>query len=137
MIQACLPAVERLLAEQKRESGAYDFDEIIAGVVRAIDGPAGAGLIRLLRERYRYALVDEFQDTDELQWDVFRRVFVESNGPHRAYLIADPKQSIYGFRGADVRAHTAAQEARRARRAGKPDRTAGQLPLDRRIDPSV
>ena len=51
VIQACLPAVERVLAEQKMASGAYDFDEIIAGVVRAMDGPAGARLIRLLRER--------------------------------------------------------------------------------------
>ena len=47
-------------------------------------------------------LIDEFQDTDELQWSFFERVFLESKGRNLVYLIGDPKQSIYGFRGADV-----------------------------------
>ena len=56
-----------------------------------------------MRQRHRYALIDEFQDTDELQWDFFRRVFLESDKRnYLLYLVGDPKQAIYSFRGADV-----------------------------------
>src|SRR5215472_2195673 len=59
-------------------------------------------LAAALRERFRFALVDEFQDTDDLQWRVFRRIFVEGGGDNRLFLIGDPKQAIYAFRDADV-----------------------------------
>ena len=109
VVQTCLPIVREVLRQQKVGSGAYDFDEIIAGVAGALDEPGGAELIRSLRDRYKYALIDEFQDTDELQWKVFQRVFTESPRDHRAYLIGDPKQAIYGFRGADVRTYLKAR----------------------------
>ena len=54
----------------------------------------------MLRRQYVAALIDEFQDTDPLQYEIFRRVFTGS-GNH-LFLIGDPKQAIYGFRGADV-----------------------------------
>ncbi len=46
----------------------------------AVEGPHGSELVRAMRGRYRFALIDEFQDTDELQWSFFQRVFVESAG---------------------------------------------------------
>jgi exodeoxyribonuclease V beta subunit len=61
-----------------------------------------------LRERYRVTVIDEFQDTDELQWKIFRQVFVEGDGGNTVYIIGDPKQAIYGFRGADVHAYLGA-----------------------------
>jgi exodeoxyribonuclease V beta subunit len=109
VVQTCLPVIREELAQQMASSGVYDFDAIVAGVAAALDGPGGAELIRSLRNRYKYALIDEFQDTDELQWKVFRQVFTESPTDHRAYLIGDPKQAIYGFRGADVRTYLAAR----------------------------
>ena len=51
-------------------------------------------------ERYQAALIDEFQDTDEMQWNIFHRLF--AGGSHYLYLIGDPKQAIYGFRGANI-----------------------------------
>jgi exodeoxyribonuclease V beta subunit len=54
-----------------------------------------------VRRKYRVALIDESQDTDPLQWKIFQRVFAASQD-HWLYLIGDPKQAIYGFRGADV-----------------------------------
>ena len=63
-----------------------------------------------MRHRYQFALIDEFQDTDELQWSFFKRVFVDSGGRNIAYLIGDPKQAIYGFRGADVFTYLAARQ---------------------------
>ena len=52
-----------------------------------------------LRDRYRVVMVDEFQDTDPIQWDILRRAF---HGHATLILIGDPKQAIYAFRGADV-----------------------------------
>ena len=60
----------------------------------------GSALAGLLRRQYVAALIDEFQDTDPLQYDIFSRVFA---GPENyLFLIGDPKQAIYGFRGADI-----------------------------------
>ena len=133
VVQTCLPAVREVLKQQKAGSGAYDFDEIIAGVATALDEPGGAELIRSLRDRYKYALIDEFQDTDELQWKVFQQVFTNSPRDHRAYLIGDPKQAIYGFRGADVRTYLAARSSL-VEPEPDTDRAPAQLPLDRRAD---
>ena len=82
-----------------------------------------------MRARYRFALIDEFQDTDELQWSFFERVFVESDGRNLVYLIGDPKQAIYGFRGADV--HTYLEGSRSSGASGKSARAAhAKLSLD-------
>ncbi|MEO1170824.1 MAG: 3'-5' exonuclease, partial [Myxococcota bacterium] len=66
------------------------------------------------RRTYRAALIDEFQDTDPLQYEIFQRTFA----PLSLFLIGDPKQAIYGFRGADVFAYFAAARAADARRYG-------------------
>jgi exodeoxyribonuclease V beta subunit len=54
----------------------------------------------IIRRKYRAVLIDEFQDTDELQVTIFSRMF--SDGQRPLFLIGDPKQAIYGFRGADI-----------------------------------
>jgi exodeoxyribonuclease V beta subunit len=105
LVQAALPSVRQFLERNKASTGQFDYDDLIAGVVDALDGPRGGSLIAALRRRYRFALIDEFQDTDGDQWKFFKRVFVESKAGHRAYLIGDPKQAIYGFRGGDVKAY--------------------------------
>jgi exodeoxyribonuclease V beta subunit len=66
-----------------------------------------------MRERYRFVLIDEFQDTDETQWDIFRRAFFEPahTVPRSVlHLVGDPKQSIYRFRGADVQTYLQARD---------------------------
>ncbi len=83
-----------------REQGLITYDSMIEDVCLALrDDPERIGL---LRREYRYCLVDEFQDTDPLQWEIFRRAFLESGGANPLYLIGDPKQAIYSFRGGDV-----------------------------------
>ena len=62
----------------------------------------------LAASRYDVALVDEFQDTDLVQWDIIRRVF--GSGGSTLVLIGDPKQAIYAFRGADVFSYLGAAE---------------------------
>ncbi len=107
--QVFLPRVEAYLSHGKRRSGQLDFDDMLAMVKDSLDGPEGETLARTLRSRFRYAMIDEFQDTDEIQWAIFSRIFVEGEGSH-LYVIGDPKQAIYAFRGADVHTYLSAKE---------------------------
>jgi exodeoxyribonuclease V beta subunit len=104
LVAHLLPAVARRLESSKRESGLFDFQDMLTLVARSLEGEGeGArALLATLRARYRHALIDEFQDTDEVQWDIFRRIFFDSGDGHVLTVIGDPKQAIYGFRGADV-----------------------------------
>ncbi len=81
------------------------FDELLRVLRgRLMDGSKeAAALASALRRRWRAALVDEFQDTDTAQWEIFSTIF-SARGPEAPilYLIGDPKQAIYSFRGADV-----------------------------------
>src|SRR5690606_15337327 len=61
-----------------------------------------------IRARYKIVLVDEFQDTDPVQWDILERAF---HGHRTLVLIGDPKQAIYAFRGADVVTYLLAKDA--------------------------
>jgi exodeoxyribonuclease V beta subunit len=108
-VQQFLPSVKEALEQRKLAGGFYDFDDMITSVARALDGPAGQDLIAKLRRRFRFALIDEAQDTDAPQWRIFERIFLDSNGANPCVLIGDPKQAIYGFRGADVHNYVAAR----------------------------
>ena len=97
-------AVENLLAEYdriKKERNVQSFDDLLVDVRTALIGEHGDTLARELRERYPAALIDEFQDTDPVQYEIFRRVYGDSEDT-ALFLIGDPKQSIYAFRGADI-----------------------------------
>jgi len=114
-VQRFLPAVRSAVEAHKLARGLYDFDDMIAAAARALEGPAGEQLIAKLRRRFRFALIDEAQDTDALQWQLFERIFLDSNGANPCVLIGDPKQAIYGFRGADVNTYVRARQAILAR----------------------
>ncbi|MDN3508910.1 MAG: UvrD-helicase domain-containing protein [Candidatus Neptunochlamydia sp.] len=63
-----------------------------------------------VRSRYRAAIIDEFQDTDPIQWNIFKTLFIDDPIP-ALYLVGDPKQSIYSFRSADIYTYLSAQES--------------------------
>ena len=100
LVHRLLPLVRRRLRELKDAEGLYDHDDSILQVEAALEGPRGPELAARLRERYQAALIDEFQDTDQAQWRIFRRLF--GTPGRRLYVIGDPKQAIYGFRGGDL-----------------------------------
>jgi exodeoxyribonuclease V beta subunit len=108
--QLFLPPVAARLAARKRAAGLYDFDDMLELVAEALRGPRGPSLVALLRRRYQLAIVDEFQDTDKVQWEIFRTIFDDRAG-RPIYLVGDPKQAIYGFRGADVTTYAEARDA--------------------------
>ena len=102
MAQRFGPLVEERLRARKRSAGHYDYEDMLALVVEALRGPQGDDMAAALRERFRLAIIDEFQDTDPVQWEIFRRIFLDGPAARPLYVVGDPKQSIYGFRGADV-----------------------------------
>ncbi|HWT25679.1 MAG TPA: UvrD-helicase domain-containing protein, partial [Solirubrobacteraceae bacterium] len=94
---------------RKRRLGVMTYDDLLTRLDAALAGPDGDVAARRLRARHRVVLVDEFQDTDPVQWDILRRAF--GGGGATLVLIGDPKQAIYAFRGADVYAYLAAARA--------------------------
>ena len=103
--------VQEMLADDKRQRGQLSYEDMISRVAHGLDpakNPRAPALLAELRERFRFAIVDEFQDTDPIQWDIFRRIFLE--GASRLVLVGDPKQAIYGFRGADLPTYLRATE---------------------------
>ncbi len=91
---------EESLRKSKQQRNVQFFDDLLALVHQALAEPQGNRLAARIRLRYRAALVDEFQDTDQIQYEIFSRIFSESACP--LFMIGDPKQAIYSFRGADV-----------------------------------
>ena len=99
-------ALEERISRVKDERGLWNFPDLVERVCTAVEAD-DSPLRRLLRARFKAVLIDEFQDTDPRQWELFRRVF-DTPG-HVLVLIGDPKQSIYGFRGTGLQAYGAAK----------------------------
>jgi exodeoxyribonuclease V beta subunit len=106
-------AVRDEVEARKRRAAVLTYDDFLTRLADTLADPAkGAAAAEHLRSRFQVALVDEFQDTDPVQWDIMRRAFAGAGGGTTLVLIGDPKQAIYAFRGADVYAYLeAAREA--------------------------
>ena len=100
--QKFLPVLHDQLEREKRRSGVYTYDDMLSMVWESLNQPSGAWLTKTLRSTYRFAVIDEFQDTDDIQWNIFEHLFGAKDASGRLFVIGDPKQAIYGFRGADV-----------------------------------
>ncbi len=110
LVHRLLPRVRVRLEEHKARHGLIDFDDMLRLVDEALRSRGGEALTRALRAQHRYALVDEFQDTDALQWSIFERLFVHDTDTHALFVIGDPKQAIYGFRNADIHTYRRARK---------------------------
>jgi len=84
------------------------FDDLITHLSTALVNDKQQLLTKALQQRFKVALIDEFQDTDHQQWAIFNALF--SVNSHYLYLIGDPKQAIYKFRGADIFSYFAAKD---------------------------
>jgi len=105
-------AVRSEFDDRKRRMGLMDYDDLLTRLDGALSSDGGAAVATRLRERFAVVLVDEFQDTDPVQWRILQRAFGQGVA---LVLIGDPKQAIYAFRGADVYAYLAAARAADAR----------------------
>ncbi len=98
LANAVLTEVDR----RKRMNGIVTYDDLLTRLSDALGDPTSGFAARSrLASRYEVVLVDEFQDTDPVQWQILDRAFHGS----KLVLIGDPKQAIYAFRGADVFAY--------------------------------
>jgi exodeoxyribonuclease V beta subunit len=100
------------LRSRNKSRQLQSYDDLLLDLHDALTGSRGDPLLRKLRGRYRAALIDEFQDTDPVQYAIFDRIYGESGLP--VFFVGDPKQSIYSFRGADVFTYLNARRAAQA-----------------------
>ncbi|MFZ4552039.1 MAG: exodeoxyribonuclease V subunit beta [Aquabacterium sp.] len=109
--------VGRRLAQLKQQAGTFGFADMLHRLDAALSGPHGHRLRDRVLAQYPVALLDEFQDTSPLQYRIFDQIYrTETNDAASALLlIGDPKQSIYGFRGADIHSYMAARQATEGR----------------------
>ena len=99
-----LVAFARLrLPARKRENNVRFFDDLLTDLYTALRLESGPRFAATLRDKFRAALIDEFQDTDPVQYAIFKTIHQGADTP--LFLIGDPKQAIYSFRGADIFAY--------------------------------
>ena len=96
----CFKFAETELAAKKKTANIQFFDDLLLMVTKALESKGGNILAGAIRDKYKAALVDEFQDTDAVQYAIFSKLF--SSKESILFMIGDPKQSIYSFRGADI-----------------------------------
>ncbi|MGF1726064.1 exodeoxyribonuclease V subunit beta [Photobacterium nomapromontoriensis] len=90
-----------LLAQAKARKGWLSFDDLLTQLSAAIENDHGDCLTGRIRTQYPVAMIDEFQDTDPLQYNIFSTIY-RHQPQCGLFMIGDPKQAIYAFRGADI-----------------------------------
>ncbi|SDS49719.1 DNA helicase/exodeoxyribonuclease V, beta subunit [Pseudomonas oryzae] len=105
--------VRQRFEQEKRRRAEMGFDDMLSRLDAALQGDNGAQLAGVIRAQFPVALIDEFQDTDPLQYRIFDAIYrIETNSPDSGlFLIGDPKQAIYAFRGADIHTYLRARRA--------------------------
>jgi exodeoxyribonuclease V beta subunit len=105
------PWVAGAMESARQRLARLSYDDMLKRLDQALHGISGERLARTIANQYPIALIDEFQDTDPLQWRIFQRIYAGRDDTG-LLLIGDPKQAIYSFRGADI--HTYLQARREA-----------------------
>ena len=96
--------IQKKLLEYKANHPEKSFDDLLRLLKEALHGEGGEQLAELIRFQYPFAMIDEFQDTDALQYQIFSKIYHNetASGNVGFMMIGDPKQAIYRFRGADI-----------------------------------
>ena len=90
------------LMSRRQDTGTMGYDDVLSQLRDALADPSGGAVTEALRNRFSVVLIDEFQDTDRVQWDIFSSLFGTAAPNSTLVLVGDPKQAIYRFRGADI-----------------------------------
>lgn len=100
--------------QAKRQARVQAYDDLLLNLHDRLQGTGSQALATALRQRWPAALVDEFQDTDPLQYAIFQRIYLTApEAPDSApplFFVGDPKQAIYSFRHADLRTYLRARQ---------------------------
>ncbi len=107
LFEKYIPEIYTAWYKYKSANKFQTFDDMIRNVREAVCAE-NSKLKEALKKKYKYAIIDEFQDTNQKQWDIFKKIFMEDDD-HSICVVGDPKQSIYSFQGADVNVYTSAK----------------------------
>ncbi|WP_150912082.1 exodeoxyribonuclease V subunit beta [Marinobacter halotolerans] len=113
MLNHAVRWIAKRLHAEKQRLATMGFDDLLTRLDEALAGPQGDRLAATIARQFPVAMIDEFQDTDPVQYRIFDRIYqVAANNPDATLLmIGDPKQAIYKFRGADIYTYLAARQA--------------------------
>ncbi len=89
------------IRRSKLASDVIAYDDLLNRLLEGLNAPGGTALAETIRRQYAVAMIDEFQDTDAVQYDIFYRIYFEGEDTSFT-MIGDPKQAIYSFRGGDI-----------------------------------
>lgn len=103
--------IQKGLYNEKIKNGEMSFDDLIWQLNRALKAKAGDRLAQSIASKYCVALIDEFQDTDPAQYQIFDRIYDRKKLDRGLLFIGDPKQAIYSFRGADIFTYLKAKQS--------------------------
>lgn len=103
--------VNERLVWYKQQQAVMGYNDLLTRLHTALQREGGDILAAHIRQQFPMAMIDEFQDTDPLQFEIFQRVYPEpASKEYGLTLVGDPKQAIYKFRGADIYTYLAARE---------------------------
>ena len=113
-----LQHLQKELPKEKQRLGVLSFDDLLLQLQQALQ--MNEDLSKEIRNKYKAALIDEFQDTDPIQYDIFSRIYKNTNdnidncfdnssNNNTVFLVGDPKQAIYSFRGGDIHTYIRAK----------------------------
>ena len=103
ILREALQTIKEKMSALKAERHQMAFDDLLGNLSRALNAEAGEQLAEAIRKQYRVAMIDEFQDTDPQQYSIFSNIYgTETDSTSGLFMIGDPKQAIYAFRGADI-----------------------------------
>ena len=109
LINNAILFIDSKIEQKKKRNKLLSFYDLIKILYNSVVVKGNEELKRELNYKYKAIFIDEFQDTDILQYDIFRKLFIE-NSKSILFFIGDPKQSIYAFRGADLDTYNSAKE---------------------------
>ncbi|WP_415903256.1 exodeoxyribonuclease V subunit beta [Neptuniibacter sp. QD29_5] len=101
LLSRALKEVRQRLARAKKQYQVQTFDDLLIDLHQALYSNSGESLAGAICDQFPVAMIDEFQDTDPLQYGIFSTLYKDVNR-HALIMIGDPKQAIYAFRGADI-----------------------------------
>lgn len=117
LFRSTLLKIQDKYESRRRRDGVLIYDDLLVRLREALDDTtaphSAASLRNTLRNKYKKAMIDEFQDTDPVQFEIFRSLFIREREKHpdsTLFLIGDPKQAIYKFRGADLNTYLLAKD---------------------------
>ena len=97
-------------AVRQRTARRPTFDDMVRRTADLLGDPTYRSITDAVRARFSLAIIDEAQDTDALQWEIFSRIFTGEDSSRALVAVGDPKQAIYRFRGADVQAYLSVRD---------------------------